>query len=401
MEKVFNLAKAIASVFAGKATERQKRDIEAWKNEAEENSHLLEKMTDEDYLMKDRESLARFDKEEAWRKVCEKQGLSFELPERTETGRRIVPIWKYVAAVAVLAIGGGLGWWMVEREQDMQVAEIKQEIREHEEPKGVKLRLQNGNLVDLENSDGVVQVEAGGIVANKDGSLLAYSEIDTDENVEIVYNEIEVPWGTEFQLKLSDGTKIYLNSVSRVRYPVTFPKGERRIELEGEAFLEVAKDSARPFIVETQYMDVQVLGTKFNISAYGDDPTVMTTLVEGSVRVSSEENGVEAVLKPSEQLVFNKEEKTAEVRQVDVKYYTAWRDGWFRFQDVSLEDLMKVLMRWYDLEVVYADPEVKEYRFGCNFNRMSPVETLIKVFGENGKIKIEQKDGVLVIKKGR
>lgn len=401
MEKVFNLAKAIASVLAGKATERQKRDIEAWKNEAEENSHLLDKMTDEDYLMKDRESLARFDKEEAWRKICEKQGLSFGLPERTETGRRIVPIWKYVAAVAVLAIGGGLGWWMVEREQDMQVAEIKQETREQEEPKGVKLRLQNGDLVDLENSDGVVQVEAGGIVANKDGSLLAYSEIDTDENVEIVYNEIEVPWGTEFQLKLSDGTKIYLNSVSRVRYPVTFPKGERRIELEGEAFLEVAKDSARPFIVETQYMDVQVLGTKFNISAYGDDPTVMTTLVEGSVRVSSEENGVEAVLKPSEQLVFNKEEKTAEVRQVDVKYYTAWRDGWFRFQDVSLEDLMKVLMRWYDLEVVYADPEVKEYRFGCNFNRMSPVETLIKVFGENGKIKIEQKDGVLVIKKGR
>lgn len=401
MEKVFNLAKAIASVLAGKATERQKRDIEAWKNEAEENSHLLDKMTDEDYLMKDRESLARFDKEEAWRKICEKQGLSFELPERTEIGRRIVPIWKYVAAVAVLAIGGGLGWWMVERGQDMKVAEIKQEILEHEEPKGVKLRLQNGDLVDLENSDGVVQVEAGGIVANKDGSLLAYSEIDTDENVEIVYNEIEVPWGTEFQLKLSDGTKIYLNSVSRVRYPVTFPKGERRIELEGEAFLEVAKDSARPFIVETQYMDVQVLGTKFNISAYGDDPTVMTTLVEGSVRVSSEENGVEAVLKPSEQLVFNKEEKTTEVRQVDVKYYTAWRDGWFRFQDVSLEDLMKVLMRWYDLEVVYADPEVKEYRFGCNFNRMSPVETLIKVFGENGKIKIEQKDGVLVIKKGK
>lgn len=400
MEKVFNLAKAIAFLLAGKATAQQKREIEDWKQEADENSHLLDKIADEDYLRKDRESLARFDKEEAWRKICEKQGMPLRLPERKEVGR-IVPIWKYVAALAVFAVGGGLWWWTVEREQDIQVAEIRQEIWVHEEPKGVKLKLQNGELVDLENSNGVVQVEAGGVVANKEGSLLVYTEAGNNENIEIAYNEIEVPWGTEFQLKLSDGTKIFLNSVSRVRYPVTFPKGERRIELEGEAFLEVAKDSARPFIVETQFVDVQVLGTKFNISAYGDDPSVMTTLVEGAVRVSSEENGVEAVLKPSEQLVFDKEEKTAEVRQVDVKYYTAWRDGWFRFQDVSLEDLMKVLMRWYDLEVVYADPEVKEYRFGCNFNRTSPVETLIKVFGENGKIKIEQKDGTLVIKKGR
>lgn len=399
MEKLFNLAKAIASMLAGKATEQQKRDIEDWKQEADENSHLLNKLMDEDYLRKDRENLARFGKEEAWRKICEKQEMALEVPKRKEI-RRMAPIWKYVAAVAVLAIGGGL-WWTFEREQDIRIAELKQEVRKPDEPHGVKLRLQSGELVDLEKSNGAVQVEAGGTMANKDGSLLAYSGIENDEDEEPAYNEIEVPWGTEFQLKLSDGTKIYLNSVTRVRYPVAFPKGERRIELEGEAFLEVANDSARPFIVETKYMDVQVLGTKFNISAYGDDPTVMTTLVEGAVRVNSEENGVEAVLKPSEQLVFDKEEKTAEVRKVDVKYYTAWRDGWFRFQDVALEDLMKVLMRWYDLEVVYADPEVKEYRFGCNFSRTSSIETLIKVFGENGKIKIEQKDRMLVIKKGR
>ena len=84
-----------------------------------------------------------------------------------------------------------------------------------------------------------------------------------------------------------------------------------------------------------------------------------------------------------------------------MKYYTAWRDGWFRFKDVSLEELMKVVMRWYDMDVVYEDPEVKEFQFGCNFNRMSPVETFIKVFEENGKIRIERKDKTLIIKKGR
>ena len=401
MEKVFKLAKAISFMLAGKATDRQKRDIEDWKQASEANSQLLERMTSPEYLDKDRENLARFDKEEAWQKICEKQGVVFELPERKEI-RQIGRIWKYIAAVVVLALGVGTWWWLTGQEQEIQVAEIRQESPENKEPKGVRLRLQNGEVVDLEKHNGKVHVGEEGTVANRDGSLLAYTKVGEDEEEAVLtYNEIEVPQGAEFQLKLSDGTMIYLNSASKVRYPVPFPKGERRIELEGEAFLEVTHDSARPFIVGTKFMDVRVLGTKFNISAYGDDPTVMTTLVEGAVRVSSEENGVEAVLKPSEQLVFQKEEKTAKVREVDVKYYTAWRDGWFRFKDVPLEELMKVVMRWYDMDVVYEDPEVKEFQFGCNFNRMSPVETFIKVFEENGKIRIERKDKTLIIKKGR
>lgn len=400
MEKVFNLAKAISSMLAGKATTGQRRDIEDWKQESEENLHLLDKLTNDEYLKKDRESLGRFDKEEAWRKICEKQGVAVELPERKEM-RRISPVWSCVAAVMILALGTGMWLWLGERESGTQVAEVKQESQENREPKGVRLKLQSGQVVDFGKDNGEVQIEEEGVVANKTGSLLAYTGVGKEEEKEIVYNEIEVPRGAEFQLKLSDGTLLYLNSVSKVRYPVTFPKGERRIELEGEAFLEVTRDSSRPFIVETKYMNVQVLGTKFNVSAYGDDLTVMTTLVEGAVRVSSEENGVEAVLKPSEQLVFEKEGKTAVVRKVDVKHYTAWRDGQFQFEDVSLEELMKVVMRWYGMEVVYADPEVKEFRFGCNVSRMSPVETLIKVFEEHGKIQIERKDNVLIVTKGR
>ena len=396
MEKVFNVAKAISSMLAGEASDEQQREIEDWRQGSEENARLLSKMMDNEYLKKDRESLARFDKEEAWRKICEKQGIVTELPKREEI-RRIGLIWKYVAAVVILALGSGMWWWLAERKQEVQVVEIAQEIRGNEGHKGVILRLQNGNVIDLEKNEGEVQIGAGGAVANKNGLLLAYKEIEEGKNGETAYNEIEIPQGAGFQLKLGDGTVIYLNSMSKVRYPVVFPKGERRIELEGEAFLEVAKDSARPFIVETKYVDVQVLGTKFNVSAYADDPTVMTTLV----RVSSEENGVSAVLKPSEQLVFSKEEKTAEVRKVDVRYYTAWRDGWFRFQDVTLEELMKVVVRWYGIEVVYADPEVKEYRFGCNFNRMNSIETFVNIFEENGKIKIDRKDKTLVIKKGR
>ena len=143
MEKVFNVAKAISSMLAGEASDEQQREIEDWRQGSEENARLLSKMMDNEYLKKDRESLARFDKEEAWRKICEKQGIVTELPKREEI-RRIGPIWKYVAAVMILALGSGMWWWLAERKQEVQVVEIAQEIRENEGHKGVILRLQNG-----------------------------------------------------------------------------------------------------------------------------------------------------------------------------------------------------------------------------------------------------------------
>lgn len=398
MEKMFNLAKIISSMLIDRITNQRKGELDDWEREARENSHLLEKIMDNEHIRDDRKQMERFDKSEGWQNICEMREK--KVARRNAKIVRIGRSWKYVAAISVIVLGTGVWMMTGQSEPEMKLAEVGREKTPVENKKGVQLKLQDGRVVNLGESDGKMVVDSG-VVVRHSGSLLSYEANREAETDELVYNEIYVPKGAGYQLKLSDGTIIHLNAMSRVRYPVTFSDTERMVELEGEAFLEVAKDEARPFIVKTQFMDVKVLGTKFNISSYGDDQMVRTTLVEGSVWVSSDEMGIEAVLKPDEQLAFNKENRTAEVLHVDVGYYTAWRDGWFRFRDVRLEELMKIMMRWYDVKVVYKDPEVKNYLFGCNFNRWSSIASLIRVFGQNGKIKIEQKDDMLILMKGK
>lgn len=400
MKKVFHLAEIISSMLTGEITPEQQKELDDWERESEENAGLLNNITRGEAIRNNRERLESFDKAAGWQKVCGKCGIESEQHLRRKEFR-IGGVWKYVAAVLVLAFGVGI--WMQRTPLPMEAELVKEESVKSEivEVKGVRLRLASGEEVDLEKNNGNVKVTDEGSVASNTGSLLSYLADKNDRMADTVYNEIVVPKGAEFQLKLSDGTLIYLNSMSKIRYPVTFPADRRRVELEGEAFFEVAKDADRPFIVKVQQMEVKVLGTKFNISSYADDGLIQTTLVEGSVEVSSKENRVKAVLKPSEQLCFDKESKTAEVAKVDVSYYTAWRNGWYKYRDIRLEELMKVMMRWYDMDVVYVDPEVKEYLFGCNFSRMNSVESLIRVFEENGKVKIERVGNILTIRKGR
>lgn len=394
MERMFNSAKIISSMLIRKFTNQQQVDREDCKEDIGVSSYLLDKIMDEEHIRNDCREMKRFGKEEGWRKICEKCGMREEQKKILKIGG----YWKYVAAVVVL----GVGIWMLstdrmEPETEFAKLEVIDQPVVARNTMSVQLKLQNGTVVDLGKNNEVLAID-GGIVARDSGTLLSYEAKEGGN--EAVYNEIYVPRGAGYRLKLSDGTIIHLNSMSRMRYPVKFIGKEREIELEGEAFLEVTKDPEHPFVVKTQSVDVKVLGTKFNISSYENDLMVRTTLVEGAVRVSSE-NGMQVVLKPDEQMVFHKKDKTAVVIPVDVKYYTAWIDGWFRFRDIRLEELMKVVMRWYDVEVVYADPEIKDYLFGCNFNRDYSIESLIRVFEQNGKVKIEQKDKVLILMKGR
>lgn len=396
MERMFNSAKIISSMLIRKFTNQQQVDQEVWKQDAGVNSYLLDKIMDEEHIRDDRREMKRFGKEEGWRRICEMRGMKVQQKKTLKIGG----YWKYVAAVVVSL---GIGIWVLSTDRmkpETEFAELKT-TDQHvvvRNTVAVQLKLQNGTIVDLGKSNGVVEID-GGIVARDSGTLLSYEA--TEGRNEAVYNEIYVPRGAEYQLKLSDGTIVHLNSMSRMRYPVKFIGEEREIELEGEAFLEVTKDSIHPFVVKTQSVDVKVLGTKFNISSYEDDLTVRTTLVEGSVRVSSGENGAQVVLRPDEQMVFNKKDKTAVVMAVNVEHYTAWIDGWFRFRDIRLEELMKIVVRWYDVEVIYTDPEIKDYLFGCNFNRDYSIESLIRVFEQNGKVKVEQKGKVLTLTKGR
>lgn len=211
------------------------------------------------------------------------------------------------------------------------------------------------------------------------------------------YNKLTTPIGGEYSLVLSDGTKVFLNADSELKYPVEFSDGKRIVDLKGEAYFEVHKDSLRPFVVRVNGAEVTVLGTSFNVSTYGDDGQIYTTLVNGAVRVSSVKNGQAEVLKPGMQSVMDVQSGQLTVREVDVEPYVAWREGRFVFRAMTLDLIMRQLQRWYDFEVFYQNPELKDYEFRGVIKRDMDLDKVLSVIKVTTNVDFEVKGKVITI----
>ncbi len=211
------------------------------------------------------------------------------------------------------------------------------------------------------------------------------------------YNKLTTPIGGEYSLVLSDGTKVFLNADSELKYPVEFSDGKRIVDLKGEAYFEVHKDSLRPFVVRVNGAEVTVLGTSFNVNTYGDDGQIYTTLVNGAVRVSSVKNGQAEVLKPGMQSVMDVQSGQLTVREVDVEPYVAWREGRFVFRARTLDLIMRQLQRWYDFEVFYQNPELKDYEFRGVIKRDMDLDKVLSVIKVTTNVDFEVKGKVITI----
>lgn len=211
------------------------------------------------------------------------------------------------------------------------------------------------------------------------------------------YNKLTTPIGGEYSLVLSDGTKVFLNADSELKYPVEFSDGKRIVDLKGEAYFEVHKDSSRPFVVRMNGAEVTVLGTSFNVNTYGDDGQIYTTLVNGAVRVSSVKNGQAEVLKPGMQSVMDVQSGQLTVREVDVEPYVAWREGRFVFRAMTLDLIMRQLQRWYDFEVFYQNSELKDYEFRGVIKRDMDLDKVLSVIKATTNVDFEVKGKVITI----
>src|SRR5690606_467261 len=200
--------------------------------------------------------------------------------------------------------------------------------------------------------------ELDGITVTKTANgQLVYEISEAQNKSEITYNTIETPNGGQYQVRLPDCTAVWLNAGSRLTYPTSFASSDnRRVELLGEGYFEVAKDSKRPFIVVAEQQEVEVLGTHFNVNAYADEGNIKTTLLEGSVKVGSSTQGTK-MLKPGQQAINSK--GNLEVKSVNTDYAVAWKDGYFRFNDKSLDMGLREIARWYDVEIVYENESLK------------------------------------------
>ncbi len=301
--------------------------------------------------------------------------------------RQLVMRWSVAASVILcVALSALYLWndsdWFFEQKFPQQANWEQSKIA------GVELILADGKRVPLGGSGR--QIQDHGVSGIKDDSLQGLTYVQAkalDEKVTVVlYNTLKVPTGGFYQLELSDGTRVWLNAESELRFPVQFGTGEREVYLKGEAYFDVRKDVARRFIVHLKESNVTVLGTSFNIKAYGDEDYIYTTLVEGKVRFTSEKEHEEVTLRPGMQSVLNLKSGKTELKEVEVEQFTAWRQGRFVFPSTTLGDLMCQLKRWYDIDVVYLSPEAKGYEFRGAINRDMDLKNVLAIVEKTSNV---------------
>lgn len=246
------------------------------------------------------------------------------------------------------------------------------------------LTLGDGTRIILDDAQNGLLANQGGnsILKTAEGELIySFSNESGNHAIEgttenIIFNTIETPKGGKFQVVLPDGSKVWLNAASSLRFPVAFSGSKRHVELKGEAYFEVAHDDSKIFEVNTRNQVVQVLGTHFNINAYSDEPTVNTTLLEGSVRVSDLRTNISQLLKPGEQSKLSERIEVINVKNTSEA--VAWKEGYFQFDEADIQTVMRQIERWYDVTIVY-EGEIRNYRFGGEIERSLSLLQVLKI----------------------
>ncbi|WP_099292323.1 FecR domain-containing protein [Butyricimonas sp.] len=302
--------------------------------------------------------------------------------EKINRARRVRMIRWGAAVAAVWVIALGIMLWMTsgEKNGDEKGLPVASNIIPAGE-KRARLTLADGSAVMIAETSTRVLKEKGARIEYKNGEIFYNTEIKTTE---IVYNELEVPRGGECIITLDDGTKVWVNAETKLKYPVSFAGEQREVILEGEAFFEVAKDK-KPFIVKTSFGDVRVLGTAFGINAYVDQPEGYTTLVRGKVSVTAGA-GEPLVIQPGEQVVSSKDGKTRK-QEVNVDEFVGWKDGIYVFRDKKLVDIMNTLERWYNISVLFEDKSLKSLLFTGNLKRYDDINVFFDALSRTGDLK--------------
>lgn len=241
------------------------------------------------------------------------------------------------------------------------------------------LTLANGQKIILDNAaNGKIAEQAGVSVSKTADGQIMYSIKDLKNTGKADFNTLSTANGEQYQIILPDGTKVWLNAATSLKFPLTFAGlSQRKVTLIGEAYFEVYKDKKRPFIVHSDHQDVEVLGTHFNINAYKDEPTVKTTLLEGAVKVNTN-----YVLKPGEQFTINQEGK-AGIKLVNVEDVIAWKKGNFEFNDENVYEIMRKVARWYNVEVIYED-QIPLTKMEGTMSRFQNVSRILDVLESTG-----------------
>ena len=343
----------------GTCTPEEKILVESW--------YLNESLIKKDMLAQPNYKAA---KGEIWKEIALKRNIRVKK----------ISLLPRIAAAAVIIIAAGVAFYSYNA-QHKQLTHQTQVAAHTIKPGGNKatLILADGRKINLADADNGELAEQAGIrITKASNGTLIYNISKTGSTAQGktgAYNTIETPLGGQYQVRLPDGTNIWLNAASSLRYPIEFSGNERKVDLRGEGYFEVAHNKEKPFVVVSAGQTVEVLGTHFNMNTYSDEPEARTTLLEGSVRVSN--HGKVKILKPGQQALLTND-NDIKVSTADIDQAVAWKNGDFTFEGVSLKTIMRQVCRWYNVEVVYQG-SIADVEFGGSISRTKNINEVLKV----------------------
>jgi transmembrane sensor len=359
-------------------TDQEQQELDKWRSQ-EHHEAEFQDLTDRKKVIAEVREMADYDTGEAIHVIFDQLGL------KTLHGvRRIRAMnrWVPVAAIFIVVIGGI--WLFVNEKKPgpkVLISGTKKDL-----PPGTNkamLTLGDGSTILLDSAhNGQLAQQGNATVVNHDGHI-TYSKSGSDEAV--VYNTISTPRGGKYQLVLRDGTRVWLNNVSSLKYPTSFEGKRRIVELSGEAYFEVAKDATKPFLVKSRDGQVEVLGTSFNVMAYEDGKVMETTLVDGLVKVVSKQNN-SAIVKPGQQALVRGNVEYPIVQPADLDEALAWMHDKLFFKACGIQAIMRQVSNWYDADIAFAGGDFSNIKFSGVVSRKESLENLLDIIKSEGRV---------------
>jgi ferric-dicitrate binding protein FerR (iron transport regulator) len=390
IRKADRIAYLIAGHLQGTLTEEEGNELDDWITENDENLELFEKLTDEENIEIGLQRYMQLERQKAEALVNLKETIGLKQKKRS-----VRKIWPYLVAASVVLVAITVFVLRPGNTKEKAREPIAQSLESDIKPGVDKavLTLSNGRTIILDSTATGLLANEGEISVKKlvDGEL-SYTGADN----QMRYNTVATPRGGQYKLVLGDGTKVWLNAESTLKFPAGFTGHQRSVELQGEAFFEVAKNSDMPFKVKINTPDgdggtVEVLGTEFNINSYADEGAVKATLKKGSVKV--EKNGVIKMLRPGEEAIIDTDIKIIEA---NVNEVIAWKEGKFLFRDETIQSIGEQIRRWYDVDVEYQGKITQH--FNTEVSRNAPLLKLLNGLEGTGQVRFTLEGKKLIIK---
>ncbi len=387
IDSIFENSRLIAKKITGRLTEQEKEIFDQWINNSPQNQKFYKKIQDNENFQARNEQFESINTKRAW----DEFSMKIKIRKRNNS---VSMFLKYAAIVFFPILIGTATYYFIGRYSQQKdntsvISMIKPGFR------NAILVLNNGQNIDLCKQEIATIKEADGSVINKLNNELNYRNNQSAKSKKELRNTLLIAKGGEYSIVLSDSTKVFLNSMSRLVYPVKFSGDKREVTLEGEAYFEVKKDRQHPFIVTVNGMQINVLGTSFNVNAYPDELKVYTTLVEGKVMINpANQEDKKWILEPNQQATFGRSDSEVKISDVDAKLYMQWIKGTYTFTDQPLDEIMKSLSRWYDFTYSFSDESLKTIRFEGGLNKYESIEPILDIITRTGKVtyKIEGRE---------